>query len=287
MKAVTRQRPKNANYSVSANPTHSNGVPLNTKSRTRVPDKLSQPQQVKQIEKKTKIKIDENEGKMTKFRSLDDIPDFTDDFGKDKHELHENDELPRYEANSPIHYTPTHPHNSPPKKSGGYYSKDAEKRPSPKVSKAPPPLPAEGNSKYNKSPVSNERPPPQMRSSAPPPVYDDNSCDSVDTDFSDDDDIDCNNSYLSSTDDYNVDYTPGKASQNKGRVVKSVRPVQKSYPTKKLPHSYDSDHNYQDRRAKEQKEITYKYGCCTKLYNRKPYTLSLLYRAFLLFCLHQ
>jgi hypothetical protein len=228
MKAVTRQRPKNANYSVSSN------VPLNAKSRTRQPEK--QPQRPKQQERNSKPEGDG--GKMTKFRSLDDIPDFTDDFGKDKSDVEVVDSPdwrpdPAAAYSPPSHYhnnhTNIHSHSTAPASGRGLvpannYSKMSNQRGPPPALPVqvqvhgPPPLPAEELSQPAAH-HSEGYPLPQRRNYTPPPCFDNNSCGSVDTDLSDDDD-DCNNSYFSSTDDYHVDYTPSKggAKQNNVRL---------------------------------------------------------------------
>ena len=272
MKAVTRQRPKNANYSVSSNPTCTNGAPLKAKAKPKPnanahpsaskPSEQSQPR--KQAGGGVGVGVGAGAGvggKMTKFRSLDDIPDFTDDFGKDKSDFHSDcgnsSPTPHY---SPAPVVNRFQHNDPPVVSS--YGRVEDKRQVPPLqvqSKAPPPLPAE-SARSNMKQFS-----PPKKSNPAPTYFDDNSCDSVDTDLSDDDD-ECNHSYFSSKDDYNVDYTPGKSGgvQHKSRVVKPTKPVQKSYPTKQPQSSQQSDYGKYDhasnnRPPKEPREINYKY----------------------------
>ena len=215
MKAVTRQRPKNANYSVSSNPTHTNGAPLKAKPRHSKPEERSQ--RPKDPAKQPMLEGDG--GKMTNFRSLDDIPDFTDDFGSDKSNIKKVDSpygkldpvdkesfvsSPRYK-NSP---TKGQHVANPPQRN----RKDIVNRSPPSSLRGPPPpLPAENLDIQNKQ-KHMEYPSSLMGNNA----HDTNSCASVDTDFSDEDEEedDCNNSYFSSTDDYHIDYTPGKRNNN-------------------------------------------------------------------------
>lgn len=213
MKAVTRQRPKNANYSVSSNPTHTNGAPLKAKPRTRQPEK--QPQRPKAEGKQPKC--EDEGGKMTKFRSLDDIPDFTDDFGRDKSNIEivnsphvSPDPTTEYSSASASQYD-----SSPFKKQsvgvsayGHSANTNSAHRQTPPVLRGPPPpLPHEHMKKNQNKQNLVEYLSPQRRNNAPTACFDNNSCGSVDTDLSDDDD-DCNNSYFSSTDDYHVNYMP-------------------------------------------------------------------------------
>lgn len=266
MKAVTRQRPKNANYSVSSNSTMTNGAPLKAKSRVRQPPKQSQ-----QLKKQEKNFVESDGGKMTKFRSLDDIPDFGEDFGNDKSKLDVGEPSCRY-----------HPPKSLNNDNSGYYQnfiedpddyiteKVHQKLDNPRPIKEPPPLPAEklcslsyGDARCNKQP---KLPSPQNVIS-----YDHTNDDQIsnESDISDiEDDDDCNRSYFSSTDDYHIGYPPSQFCHGrnkdipaKGRVIRSAKPIQGSYPTKQSSCDIQEANNM--RITTEKKEISY-----------KPYTLQ-------------
>jgi hypothetical protein len=164
-----------------------------------------------------------NGGKMTNFRSLDDIPDFTDDFGKHSNDFEES-ESPRGATDDPIaEYMPVQ-FNKVQSKVGGVsgYSKVTDKRTStsaPPMTLAPPPLPAEeyNHHHHHASKGNSDAHSPLRKANAPAPSgFDTNSCDSVDTDLSDDDyEDDCNNAYYSSRDDYHVDYSSPSKINNK------------------------------------------------------------------------
>ena len=229
MKAVTRQRPKNANYFVSSNPTKSHGAPLKTKSRSRHAVEQKSPPS-----KKQSSQPEGSGGRMTKFRNLDDIPDFTDEFGKDK--PHAENSWSCDEQQSSSGGITSHLDEVPFSPAQRIAQMSCNVPDSPKLCE-PPPLPAEEhrlNSNYGgfkSGPPANMHSPNNRRA---PTSYDD-SCDSVDTDISDLDD-ECNNSYFSSTDDYHVDYAPEKRGNNakKASLSKTELLLKNSYTCRSL-----------------------------------------------------
>lgn len=249
MKAVTRQRPKNANYSVSSNPTHTNGAPLKTRPKPRGGEKAQPPSKgpsgaVRQLKQPSKERDDEHGGIMTKFRSLDDIPDFSDDFGKNK------------VTTSPINNVEICHHAQANHDTANEYPSRLKIPSSNQQKSCPPPLPAESLMHQSATPESQNN---NFRSISPDSFSADNqSSNSIETDPSDDDNFHSNHSkaYFSSKDDHQVDYTPSKIKTRKEqRTEPSARSVQSN-----VSRITSDDCN---KKSKQPVEITY-----------KPYTLQ-------------